>query len=180
MAVVAPNPDPDDRYNYFLPKPNGFSITGSYWISAVDKFGVRGPWSRCSSGEIDYQIVITDHYQTIYYEDRMPWTRADTFYEIQGAEAAQVNKVQGWLYPRQAEGKNLYNNETLYLFKDEEQFDGGPAHLAKGEPKFTPWMFFETEDMSNNQGWFTLPQLPRGDIYHQGEIQIRGQSMNLT
>ena len=83
--------------------------------------------------------------------------------------------MQGWLYPRQAEGKNLYNNETLYLFKDEEQFDGGPAHLAKGEPKFTPWMFFETEDMTNNQGWFTLPQLPRGDIYRcASEIQIRG------
>lgn len=180
MDFVAPGGSPD-RENEFLLDPGGWPDVGSWWIRARDRFGYNGPWNRTSTGEVDYQIVITDHYQEMFYVDRMPWTKAYTSWKTTGDLAGSVNKVRGWLYPRQAEGRNLYDHEwhcdemALSQHLPKQPIEGmnpnGP------EVRSGPWLLWSTTDpevIANGLGWFELEQLPRGDIYHQGQIVIEG------
>ena len=86
-------------------------------------------------------------------------------------------RIECWLYPRQAEGRALYNNETLYDDKHGDNPVWGVPTKSFGEksPRYAaPWRFAYTDDMTDNRGWFDLPEIPRGDPYHQGEIHIRG------
>ena len=121
----------------------GYSEIGSWFISAVDKFGTAGPWNRTSSKEIDYGLI-GSYEQTMFYVDRMPWTKCLIEFDILGADASSVDQLRGTLYPRQAEGRAQ------------------------------PIVFFDTFDTSQRECSFDLEQLPRGDIYHQGQIVIEG------
>jgi sulfur carrier protein ThiS len=181
MDFVPPAYNLPSREHEFLLDTNGWPDEGAWWIRARDRFGYYGPWNRTSTGEIDYQIIITDHYQEMFYVDRMPWTKAYTSWTIEGEAADQVNMVQARLYPRQAEGKNLYNSEWLAdetdaaTYMPRESFEGMNPNGPDG--RSGPWLLWETTDpvvIANGLGWFEIAQLPRGDIYHQGQIVVEG------
>lgn len=180
MGYVAPTTNPD-RKNQFLLGPGGWPDIGAWYIRARDAFGNYGPWNRTSTAEIDYQIEIVNHYQEMFYVDRMPFTKAYTEWSLVGAAASEVTSVRGWLYPRQAEGKNLYDHEWLASDEDlsqflpRERFEGMNPNGPDG--RNGPWLLWETTDpevIQNGIGWFEISQLPRGDIYHQGQIIIEG------
>jgi hypothetical protein len=170
-----------DRTHEYLLGPGGWPEEGAWWIRARDRFGFYGPWNRTSTAELDYQIVITNDYQEMFYVDRMPFTKSYTSWVTQGEMADQVNKVRAWLYPRQAEGRNIYDHEwlssdmDLNQFLPAEQFEGTNPNGPDG--RSGPWLLWTTTDpevIANGTGWFEIAQLPRGDIYHQGQIVVEG------
>lgn len=170
-----------DRSHEYLLGPGGWPEEGAWWIRARDRFGFYGPWNRTSTAEIDYQVVITNYYQEMFYVDRMPYTKSYTSWITTGEAADQINKVRAWLYPRQAEGRNLYDHEWLSSdmdmtqFLPEEEFEGTNPNGPDG--RSGPWLLWTTTDpavIENGTGWFEISQLPRGDIYHQGQIVVEG------
>ena len=180
MDFVAPAYAVDRSHTYSL-DPGGWPDEGAWWIRARDRFGYYGPWNRTSTAEIDYQIEITNHYQEMFYVDRMPFTKAYTAWTLVGEEAGQVNSVRGWLYPRQAEGRNYYDREwhsdsmEVSEFIPQQRIEGMNPNGPDG--RSGPWLLWETTDpdtILNGIGWFEVEQLPRGDLYHQGQIIIEG------
>ena len=88
--------------------------------------------------------LVGSYEQTMFYVDRMPWTEINVIYDIVGAEADKVNSIRSTLYPRQADARAQ------------------------------PIVIFETTDMSLRGFTYEIEQLPRGDIYHQGQIVVEG------